>query len=140
MGELLLKRIRLWAMLCLLLVGSRHVALAAGAVGIVTTASGQITIRRQGAAAFASLPSGGAFHIGDIVATGPTGKATLLFSDGSHVKLNSNTAIQITPSIQSWQWSSEPLSRARWRSLGALAAGAGRADTHGHCRGARHRD
>ncbi|MBV9864353.1 MAG: tetratricopeptide repeat protein [Abitibacteriaceae bacterium] len=91
---------RLWALAIIVTLAawlSASAIAAPGAAGIVTTASGQITIRRKGMAAFATLARGNAFNIGDIVATGSTGKATLLFSDGSHVKLNSNTAIQITP-------------------------------------------
>jgi tetratricopeptide (TPR) repeat protein len=66
------------------------------AVALVTTSKGTVSVRRKAGAVTVALVKSNVLHVSDIVATGANGKATLLFSDGSHVKLNSNTVIEIT--------------------------------------------
>ncbi len=43
-----------------------------------------------------ALPAKGQLYVGDIVGTGPNGKAKLLLSDGSQFGLNANSAVEIT--------------------------------------------
>ena len=59
-------------------------------VGTVQTASGRLTVRRQGVTAVSALPSRSALYVGDIVTTGANSKATLLFTDGAQIRLNAN--------------------------------------------------
>jgi tetratricopeptide (TPR) repeat protein len=65
--------------------------------GTVTLISvqGDATVRRSGAGAFVAAARKTTVGVGDIVRTGPTGRMTLLFGDGSQVKLNANTVLLI---------------------------------------------
>ena len=55
------------------------------------------TFKRRGTPAFAKLNARTSLDGGDIVRTGAQGKASLLFVDGSQVRLNENAAVEITP-------------------------------------------
>lgn len=72
---------------------------AAPPVATVQTVSGTLTVKHKGAAAFTPLAARGTLYVGDVVGTGPDGKAALLFSDGSMTRLNANAAIEITPPV-----------------------------------------
>lgn len=67
----------------------------AAPVATVQTAT-QSTWKRRGTANFATLDRRTSLDDGDIVRTGAQGKASLLFVDGSQVRLNENAAIEIT--------------------------------------------
>lgn len=74
-----------------------HFATAApqSAAGVLTS-HGQLLVKRKGTTKFVALAGNGQLFVGDIVGTGPTGKAKLLLSDGSQFGLNANSAIEIT--------------------------------------------
>lgn len=86
---------RRWLFTVALACGLASTARAAS-VGIVTTLTGNLAIRRHGGPSPAALSKGGAFDVGDVLSTAAGAKATLLFNDGSQVKLNANTTIQIS--------------------------------------------
>jgi tetratricopeptide (TPR) repeat protein len=84
-----------WAVLmaaCLLL----HAAAAWGQ-GPVTLISvqGDASVRRSGAGAYMPAARKMTVAAGDIVRTGATGRLTILFADGSQIKLNRNTLLLI---------------------------------------------
>jgi len=70
-------------------------AAAPSVAGLVTTATGTISVRHEGATA--PLAKGKSLYVSDQVTTGTNGKATILFDDGSHAKLSNSTTIEITP-------------------------------------------
>jgi tetratricopeptide (TPR) repeat protein len=65
----------------------------------VQTANGTVTVRRAGAAAFAALRVNASLSQGDIVRTGANSKAALLFANGSQVRLNANSSVEITAPV-----------------------------------------
>src|SRR5687767_12781306 len=65
-------------------------------VASVLTVKGQVVVKRRAAAKFAALPRNASLFVGDVVGTGPNGKAKLIFSDSSQWGLNANSAIEIT--------------------------------------------
>lgn len=67
----------------------------------VQTARGTVTVKRRSAPRFVGLSAGSTLNLGDTVKTGPNGKAALLFSNGSVVRLNSNAAIVVNPAATS---------------------------------------
>lgn len=70
---------------------------AATPIATVQLVIGSFTVRRQGATEFIPIGIRGALYIGDMARTGARSKASLLFNDGSQVRLNENTMILITP-------------------------------------------
>ena len=66
------------------------------AVATVLAASGALNVQRNGQKQFVSLPVRAALQRGDIVSTGANGRANLLFSDGSRVKMRENSRLEIT--------------------------------------------
>lgn len=66
-------------------------------VATVQLAIGSFTVRRQGATQFIPIGIRGSLYVGDMARTGARSKASLLFNDGSQVRLNENTTILITP-------------------------------------------
>src|SRR5260221_11665594 len=56
---------------------------------------GPASVRRSGGGAFVNAVRKMSVAAGDVVRTGPNGRAILLFSDGSQVKLNANTLLLI---------------------------------------------
>lgn len=76
-------------------------ALAATPVATVRTVRGNTYRRAKGQTGFPPLAVRTGLFSGDVVGTGPGGRLALLFSDGASVRLNENSAIEITPSGQS---------------------------------------
>ena len=66
------------------------------AVATVLAASGTLNVQRNGQQQFVALPVRAGLQRGDIVSTGVTGRASLLFSDGSRVKMRENSRLEIT--------------------------------------------
>ena len=64
-------------------------------VATVQRVSGTLSVRRQGVTAFAPLAARGAVYVGDLVGTGPNSRASLLFADGSQLRLSGDSAIEI---------------------------------------------
>jgi len=85
----------LWAVGVALFIGSAATADRQPAA-TVQVASGTVTVRRPAAAAGAPLREREALYAGDVVSTGADGRATLVFSDGSQVRLNVDSAVEIT--------------------------------------------
>ena len=75
----------------------RAVEAAPDSVVVVGARSGRLQVRRKGQKNFVPLLSGQSLNIGDIILTGAQSKASLLFPDGAQVRLNSNSAIEVTP-------------------------------------------
>ncbi len=65
-------------------------------VATVQSVTSTPLLRRRGTAAFLPLRVRTSLYIGDAVQTGPNSRASLLFSDGSQVRLNANSVIEIT--------------------------------------------
>jgi tetratricopeptide (TPR) repeat protein len=68
---------------------------SASPIATVQSATGA-SVRRRSLAAFSTLSGRTPLNAGDAVRTGPRGKANLLFFDGSQVRLNANTTVEIT--------------------------------------------
>lgn len=66
---------------------------------IVQMVSASPTVKHKGKKVFVPLHVRNPLFIGDIVRTGIKDKAILLFSDGSQVRLNINTCIEITSPV-----------------------------------------
>src|SRR5688500_17248506 len=64
--------------------------------GMVTAVTGQLQGERPGAGAV-DLGLGSPVYVGQTLRTAADAKATLLFNDGSLVRLNAGTTIEITP-------------------------------------------
>ncbi len=73
---------------------------AASSVAGVLSSHGKLLVKRKGAAKFVDLSANGVLYVGDMVGTGPAGKAKLLFNDGSQFSLNANSAVEITAPIK----------------------------------------
>ena len=91
-------------MLCVLLLCLWQLSIDPGQaqvkpISVVTvgTSGGQLSVRRKGTASISPLLPRHALYVGDIVFTGPRGRASLLFPDGAQVRLNANASIEITP-------------------------------------------
>lgn len=65
------------------------------AVATVQTVSGTLSVRR-GTTAPLPVSINASLLVGDIVRTGPNSKAALLFANGSQVRLNANSSIELT--------------------------------------------
>src|SRR5947209_7354725 len=62
----------------------------------VTTLQGHLTLTRKGSSKAVDLAERSSLAEGDVVKTPAGSKATLLFADGSQVRLNANTTVVIS--------------------------------------------
>ena len=85
--------------LALIVLSALPAASAVQPVATVLTTIGSNTVRKHGVTASTLLVIRGALSPGDVVSTGVKGKATILFSDGSQVRLNQNSRIELTPPV-----------------------------------------
>ncbi len=83
------------SLVVLLILAISHEKVWSAPIATVQTATSS-TWKRRGGANFAALNPRTSLDGGDIVRTGAQGKASLLFVDGSQVRLNENAAIEIT--------------------------------------------
>ncbi len=92
---------KLTSLLCVLVMQFIFIlnAFAAPPVATLQTANGSVTVRRTGAANFVALGANASLLQGDEVRTGANSKATLLFANGSQVRLNAKSSIVITPPV-----------------------------------------
>jgi len=94
------KRSYLPGALFLLIASMATLALAgiasAAPVATVQAASGTLSVKRSGTTALAALRVRSNLNIGDLVGTGANSKATLLFTNGSQLRMNANSAVEIT--------------------------------------------
>lgn len=91
------KAVITFCILVLHFLASGNIAYAAPrAVATVLAATGTLNVQRVGQNQVAALPVRGALYTGDIVTTGPNGRANLLFSDGSPVRMRENSRLEIT--------------------------------------------
>ncbi|HEX8834048.1 MAG TPA: FecR family protein, partial [Abditibacteriaceae bacterium] len=68
----------------------------AAPVATVQAVAGQFRVKRRSAASFAAAGVRTNLNVGDFASTGPNSKASLLFNNGSQLRLNSNSTIEIT--------------------------------------------
>lgn len=87
-------RLRVLAVVTLLTWGG--LAQAQAPVATVQTMSGSVTLRRKGQTALMAAAARAALFVGDLISTGSDGKAALLFTDGSQLRLDTNSEIEIT--------------------------------------------
>ena len=90
---------RLWAgaLLCLFLIATPPAGAAPRAAAIVTALPRDVSYQRSGFGPFLPLRLHAPLYPGDVVHSGPAGSAELLFlSDGSSVKIDSNSTLRIT--------------------------------------------
>ena len=80
-----------WSIVCSQIAWS-----APRATAIVLAKTGILTVQRVGQQQGVALPVRAALYNGDIVSTGPNGRANLLFNDGSRVKIRENSRLEIT--------------------------------------------
>lgn len=92
-------------LLVVLVLGASVAAQAAPPIATVRTARGETFWRSKGKNTSVPLAVRTSLYSGDIVGTGPGGRLALLFSDGAGVRLNENSAIEITPSGDAGQTS-----------------------------------
>ncbi|MDQ3815734.1 MAG: FecR domain-containing protein, partial [Armatimonadota bacterium] len=93
------KRLYLWILFCWLFLLPELAVAAPTPVATVQTASGKLWVRRKGKKVTEDLRVRKALYAGDIVGTGSKSKATILFSNGALLRLNAESAIQITAPV-----------------------------------------